>query len=348
LDVESLRYRYLRHVVMPLLRCAGFRATSALARRLVRGYQHLNPPGRAIAPTRLRAALGSTVDADDIHTLVDHVYDHWARFWAEAVFLPQRLAGRRWRQYVNIENEIPPAPSGRAHLFATAYYGNPAAAACALARLLGSLHVIVDFAAHPALSTWQATLRRAQGISLIERRDAHRSLPDVLGRGSAVLMVCDHHRPRGPAVESDFLGHTWRFYPTLGRLARWFNAPITTVTCRRHTHRFGFTLTAHDHIDPPQNAVSADDAIRRAMRSLEAAILAHPAQYLWTLPGPMAANPGAQRRPSGLMAVRSTGRETGSASYQTARQTASASRSTSAADRTTAGPAAEAAPSPTA
>lgn len=118
-------------------------------------------------------------------------------------------------------------------------------------------------------------------------------------------MVCDHERRRGCGVPARFLGATLNAYPTVGRLARWCDAAVAVVTCRREARPLSFTLELLDVIEqgasiaeleggaPSLSAAHEagdEDArrdravVRRCLAALERAAIRRPEQYLWSVP----------------------------------------------------------------
>ena len=286
MNLESIRYGYLRRIVVPVLRGMGVRVSTALAGRLARGVFEMNTPGRRRAEARLRAALGERGGADG-ERMIEATYQHLARFWTEALFIPRRLRENSWRRYVRIENESglrALADSGRGCVLATAYFGNMAAAACALGQIFRPVHVIVDWLAHPALAAWQRELYAQRWVRPIARGEAAASIPRVLSAGGAVFMVCEHERRGRGGVRTRFLGRELSCAPTLGRLARWFDVPVGVVTCRREAALFSFTLALHEVLEHDPGATDDGDLVRRAMGTLEDAVMRAPEQYLWSTP----------------------------------------------------------------
>ncbi len=285
MNLETLRHTYLRRVVTPVLGAVGPSLTERLARRLGRGVFDMNTDGRRKAEHRIHAALGPNVTDKQITAIVEEMYDHIARFWSEAVFLRRRLSDASWRKYVQVDGEDQLrqlANARRGCLLATAYFGNPAACAIALGHLFRPLHVLVDYLAQPALQAWQKELYDWPNLKPIDVRHAARSVPQLLADGGAVMMICEHDRPRGRAIETQFLGRALRCYPTLDRLAQWFDVPVTAVTCRRGEEPFSFTLEALETLEPPTATDVDGQVTRKTLAVLERAILRHPEQYLWS------------------------------------------------------------------
>ena len=382
MNLESLRYLYLRRIVAPILGALGLDFSLSLARLLSRGVFNLNTPGRRIAESRLLAAFSllresrvgwhglaatspcsapsprPSTSARGLRleqqaraaspgylppkwqvphswplvreslvresllapALVAAMYDHLARFWVEALFAKRLLRDSSWQKFVRVENESSLRgleASGRGCVLATAYYGNPAIAALALGQIFRPVHVIVDVLAEPRLQAWQKELYAHRWVRPITRSEAARAVPDVLRRGGAVLMICEHERPRGPSVPASFLGRTLSCYPTLGRLTRWFDVPIGVVTCRREeSGPLSFVLELHEVIEagaqprdallcesrldvgeadaelepaPAESLIRSevqDDAavVRHVLSVLETEIKARPEQYYWCMP----------------------------------------------------------------
>ena len=289
---ESIRHFYLRRVIAPMLRALGPARSERIARRLAAGIADLQTPSRAVAEARIREALGRAADPAEVRRICRGMYDNIARFWAEALFVPRRLGEAGWRRYVNVNGEDrleTVARSGRGCLLATAYFGNPAAAAVALGQIFRPVHVVADFLAQPQLRAWQRELYAMPTIRVIERRAAGVAIPKILETGGAVFLICEQERLGGPATNVPFLGRTVRCYPTLDRLAKWFNVPTVAVACHRNDVPLSFTLDVAGIVD---GECEDGEVTRRTMAALEAAILRRPEQYLWSIPAATQQAPG--------------------------------------------------------
>ncbi len=335
MDFEAVRYFYLRRVVATALGALGLEATRALAGRLACGVFDFNTAGRQRAEARLREALDGTANQRDISATVRAMYDHLARFWTEVLFAKRLLRDSSWRRFVRLDGEDvlrSMARDRRGCVLATAYYGNPAVGAYALGQIFRPLHVIVDSLAQPQLRSWQQELYSQRWIKPIDRRSAAQALPAVLGSGGAVMMIGEHQRPRGRAVSTRFLGRTMNCYPTLGRLARWFDVPIGVFTCRRRgDDAFSFTLNLHATLE--HHAAGSDDAlVDQVMAALQQSVMTCPEQYHWAMPAdglvPAIASPPSL--PATEPAPATTDRGIGSAPCRTTGRTGSASRRPSA------------------
>jgi lauroyl/myristoyl acyltransferase len=282
-DLEALRYLYLRHVVGPAISLLGVRLADGLARRLGRMVHALGSPARQRAEARAASWLG---DASAGAAIVSDMYEHAGRFCVEALFAPKRLRESTWRSCVSVSGErelqrLAESPKGC--LLATAYYGSVGVLAWSLGQLFRPVHVVADRFDHPALRAWQRDLYSQPHVRIIERREASRHVPAVIEQGGAVLLIAENERPRGPAVAVEFLGRALRCYPTLPRLSRWFDVPVAVVTCRRKPEAFRFDLRLHGVVRHDERS---DDemTMREIMARLEGAIRAAPEQYWWPMP----------------------------------------------------------------
>ncbi len=288
MDLESLRFLYLRRIVGTALSAVGLNASHRLARALARGVYGLNTAGRRRAEARLSDTLAACPSDSHTSDVVAAMYDHIGRFWVEALFARRLLRETSWRRSIAMEDEKSLsrlAMERRGCLLATAYFGNPAVCAYALGEIFRPVHVVADHFAHPILRAWQSDLFAQQNIRMVDRRDAATALPRILDRKGAVLMIAEHDRQRGPSVPVSFLGRMLNCYPTLSRLSRWYDIPIAVVTCRREARPFSFALQLHETIQPPAADASDRPILQRVISALEQAILRHPEQYLWPLAG---------------------------------------------------------------
>lgn len=349
MDLESLRFLYLRRVVGTAIGALGLSAADRLARSLARVVHGLNTPSRRRAEARISDALPMTRPTADPSQIIAAMYEHIGRFGIEALFARRLLRDSSWRRSIAIEDETSLAAlsvEGRGCLLATAYLGNPAAAAYTLGEIFRPVHVVADRFAHPMLRAWQDELFAYRNVRIIDRRVATTALPRILSHGGAVLMIGEHERRRGPCIPVPFLGRTLRCYPTLARLARWYDLPIGVVTCRREAKPFTFTLRMHTIVSPPRGESSDATVMEAIIGSLERAILRDPKQYLWSLAGGSPIAVASEVALKSAAELIDTG--SGSASCPTRSRTASAWRMPSAAGRAPADRASPTAPAPTA
>jgi KDO2-lipid IV(A) lauroyltransferase len=221
--------------------------------------------------------------------IVKDSYDHLARFWTEVLFARRLCRESDWRNRVSISDEALVRQyrnQNRGCIIASALAGNPVMCAFTIGQLLGKVHVLIDLDASPVLKGWNKVLHGIPGVELVPSNKASQCLPGILDKGGAVWMIAESERQHGYAVRTSFLGRSLRAYPTIARLARYYEVPIMTAMCTRRggtPGEFSFDLD----IKPlSQTGEYLDDAetTRQILRVLEKLILAHPEQYLWTVP----------------------------------------------------------------
>ncbi len=288
MDYQSLRLLWVRHVVVTLARTLGFRPCLATARWLARGVFELNTPARRRATDHLIQAFGDTLTDRQRDRLVRDVFENIAAFWVETCWVPRCLRPSSWRRAVRFDDPSmveSVARSDRGALWVSAYFGNMAVTAYALAQVCRPLYVLIDEARHPVLRSWQAELYSQPNIVPLAKQRTRGRVADLLASGAKVFIVGEHVRSGGRAVETRFLGAPWRCYPTVGLLARWCDVPVVVAMGRRQPGRFRFHI-ATERVAEPRDLGDAPDAtdqiVRATMAALEREILSRPEQYLWT------------------------------------------------------------------
>jgi lauroyl/myristoyl acyltransferase len=289
-DRATLRLIYLRHVVVTLVNVLGPQRSLALARWLARGVFDLAPPARQRADSSIAQAYGNELTAEERSRLIRRMFENFACFWVEAFVARRKLRPSSWRKVVQFDDEpflrgIAESPRGA--LFVTAYFGNFAIGAYAVGHLCRPLYVVIDELEHPVLKSWQQELYRQPNIELLSRQRAKRSLADLLSAGKKVLLVGEHLRPRGKAIEVHYLGSRRRYYPTIGLLAKACDVPVVVIGARRQEGAFRFSVSSRLVVDPRDLRPDGEGDLTRiitlrCMQTVEAMIRQWPEQYLWT------------------------------------------------------------------
>jgi lauroyl/myristoyl acyltransferase len=290
LDRAALRLIYLRRVVVTLANTIGPQRSLAIARWLARGVFDLSPPARQRAEANIALAFGDELTVKERGRLTRRMFENFASFWVEAFVARRKLRPGAWRKVVQFDDE--PflrriAESRRGALFVTAYFGNFAIGAYALGQLCRPLYVVIDELEHPVLKSWQQDLYRQPNIELLPREGARRSLADLLSAGEKVLLVGEHLRPRGKAIEVRYLGAIRRCYPTIGLLAGGCDVPVVVVGTRRLEGAFRFSISSRLAVDPRDLRDDGEPDLipiitLRCMQTMETMIRQWPEQYLWT------------------------------------------------------------------
>ncbi len=211
---------------------------------------------------------------------------HFAAVVVETLKAPSLLAGGRWRERVELALDpelvaILDDP-GRGLLVASAHFGNWELAA----HLLSRFKPTVGAVRRPSNRRIERLLlerKPGSAFRLIEEwAGSPRRFLEVLQRGEALALLVDlDARGRGMAV--DFFGRPAATHTTLPMLHLISRAPLVFGTClRRGAGRF--VLSSSPVILHPPSGDRRTDCraiLERLHAELEAAIRAHPEQYLW-------------------------------------------------------------------
>jgi lauroyl/myristoyl acyltransferase len=285
-DLEALRYLYLRRVIGTAIRVMGIEAADRFARAVGRRFFALNSPGRRRAVERVRTWLDLSAREGQASDIVQSMYEHTGRFWVESLYVSRLLRQSSWREFVRVHqmerwDELARSPGGC--LIATAYFGHVGVLAYALGQVFRPLYVVADAFGESSLGDWQRDLFRAEWVEPIDRRRAALELPILLERGEAVMIVAEAERVQGRACEAEFLGSKIRAYPTLARLSQSFDAPIVPAVCSRRTAPFRFDVRASGAVEFGQWNDDRE-VMAEVLSRIERLVADRPEQYLWSTP----------------------------------------------------------------
>ncbi len=282
--------RLIRRTLGSALACLDPAQGVAVARWLGRGLADGNWPVIARAERQLALTFGDELSPQERATLARESIVEAAACWGEMMFLAR---GRRWSQLRDwIEVEEPSRwarlrNGRRGVIVATSYLGNPAVAAAAAAELLGSAWLVTWPLTDVNLRAWQQSLVRRRGkLRVLSARHAVATAPRLLEAGEQLIVLAEHQRATGPAVELTFLGQPHRCYPTVGVLADGCDVPVAVVVAQRSRTPFRFSLTMEELVDPRELPAGDRPATvtRRVMGAIERCIRHSPEQYLWSRP----------------------------------------------------------------
>jgi len=288
MDRVTFQLIYVRRVIVTLVNTIGPERAMGAARWLAQGAFDLETPARKRAELNLSRAYGNALSSRERSELIRRVFENIAAFWVEVFLSRRKLRCSSWRRFVEFDDEPflrSIAQSPRGAILVTAYFGNFAVGAYALGQIFRPLYVVIDELRHPVLKSWQDELCRQPNIRLLPRHRTRGRLADLLRAGQKVLLIGEHVRLRGRAVEVNYLGRPCRCYPTVGVLARWCDVPVVAVAARREAGVFRFCVSSvmvadPRGLDPQPNPV--DTITARYIHGLEAIIRRWPEQYLWT------------------------------------------------------------------
>lgn len=267
-----------------LARCVPARWAADLGGVLGWIWYRLAPVRRGVARENVERALGPTFDAAQREAVVRGMYRHLGRAFVELV----RGAGRPpavlaaeldVRGRAHLEAAL---REGRGALVLTAHLGNWEVLVRAGAALGVPVSIVTRrFRAGWAERAWRR-LRRG-GARLIVAEGGARAVLAALEAGEIVGYVLDQHMPPRRAVWVPFFGHPAATSPDLARLARLTGAAVVPLfTWRRADGRHVVEILPA--VPMPRTADAAADVLegtRRCAAIVEAAVRAHPEQWLW-------------------------------------------------------------------
>lgn len=212
------------------------------------------------------------------------MYRHFGRSFVElarfAPWGPERLL--RGVEIEGAEHLKEAVVGGRGVLVLTAHLGNWELLA-RMGTVAGRPLSIVTRRFRSPAAEWTWRLLRRGGPRLLVASGSARAIVAALGRGELVGYVLDQHSPPGRAVRVPFFGHGAATCKDLARLAVLTGAPVVPIFTWRGAdgrHRI--------RVEPAVELASTGDAASRRWENtarftgrIEAAVRAHPDQWLW-------------------------------------------------------------------
>lgn len=236
------------------------------------------PIRRAVARENLQRALGLSAAAAE--PLVREMYLHLGRSAAELLALERVAVDLRVAGEPGFREAL---ARGRGVLLVTAHLGNWEVLVRAATAAGRPVHVLTKRLHRGwAEAAWRA-LRRG-GASLLHEKGSGRAVLAALRRGEVVACVLDQHEPSASAHVGPFFGRPAATSTGLARLALATGAPVVPVFTWRapegaHCVEFGALIEAEPTAAGRDAAVDA--MTRRCLSAIEAAVRAHPGQWLW-------------------------------------------------------------------
>ncbi len=260
------------------------RWASALGRALGWIWYRVLPVRRAVARANVARALGAELDTAGREALVRSMYGHLGQAFVEllrlAVTPPEAvLRDLDVRGRTHLDAAL---AAGRGALVLTAHLGNWEVLV-RVGDLAGRPLTVITkrFRAPWAERAWRGL--RVGGARLLAADGAGRAVVRALEAGELVGYVLDQHVPPARAVWVPFFGTPAATSPDLVRLARLTGAPVLPIfTWRSAAGRH--VVDIGPPVDLPRTGDAGADLLagtRRCASIVEAAVRAHPAQWLW-------------------------------------------------------------------
>jgi KDO2-lipid IV(A) lauroyltransferase len=175
-----------------------------LARIYVRMLDRAIPRLRRIGYRNLEMALPGA----DKQTTIDGVFRSIARMLVIFSRFPQLNAGNisKLIRYEGFEHFVEAKRRGKGVLFATAHVGNWELSAFAHALMAEPMHVVVRPLDNREIDEVVEARRRLSGNTLIEKKDAARTILKALAKNEAVGILIDQNSSLDGGVFVDFFG----------------------------------------------------------------------------------------------------------------------------------------------
>lgn len=231
------------------------------------------PVRRGVARENLASALPELGDGER-ERIVAAMYRHLGLTFVELLRFGGRDPGRLGDglEVVGRGHLDAALAAGRGVLVVTAHLGNWELLVRAGTLCDAPVSVVTKSLRSPVAQAAWSRLRRG-GPRLLADRGSARAIVAALRRNEVVGYVLDQHAPRG--VRVPFFGREASTYDGLARLALATGAAVVPVFTWR-------TANGHAvHIEPAVEVGDVVETTRRCTERIEAAVRAHPEQWLW-------------------------------------------------------------------
>ncbi|MFT5424989.1 MAG: KDO2-lipid IV(A) lauroyltransferase [Phycisphaerales bacterium] len=228
------------------------------------------------------------------HELVMASYEHLATLGTEFLLSPRLMSEDGWANNVTIDpicEYMKALMSSGPVILVTGHCGNWEVLGYSLGMMgfpISAIYRPFDLA---PLDRWAREVRMRRGLNLIDKFEAMRKLPQILGDGGMVAIVADQNAgDRG--VQVPFFNRLASTYKLIGLMAMEFNAPIIIGQAVRRPRGegaggaggMGFRIEMQDAIRPEDWADQPHPLYYITARyrlGIERMIRRAPEQYLW-------------------------------------------------------------------
>lgn len=290
-----LRQQAVYHAVragLSLPQIAGLDASVRVAAPVARAYggsrMRRHKVDRIIE--RLAVAMPELTHAER-HELVMASYEHLATLGAEFLLSPRLMSEDGWAAHVDvgsITEQMRLLLSDGPVLLVTGHCGNWEVLGYSLGMMGFPISAVYRPLDLDPLDRWAREIRMRRGLSLIDKFEAMRRIPEILGSGGMVAIVADQNAgDRG--VQVPFFNRLASTYKVIGLMAMEFSTPIVIGQAVRlpraaESGSMGFRVEVEDVIRPedwqsqphPLYYITA-----RYRLGIERMIRRAPEQYLW-------------------------------------------------------------------
>jgi len=288
---EQAAYHAIRAGLL-LPQMAGLDVASGVARTLGRafGASPINSKRVTRAMERLEVAMPELSEPER-RDLVLTSYEHLATLAVELSLSSRLLTEEGWIRHAEV---APIAGYLRAMLdkgpviLVTGHCGNWEVVGYTLGMLGFPLAAVYRPLDLEPMDNWVRQARARRGLRLIDKFEAMRQMPEVLGNGGLVAIVADQNAgDRGLHVP--FFNRLASTYKSVGLMAMEYNAPVLVGQAVRTGRQvepgtMGYRIEMEDRIHPEDWADQPDPLFYITARyrlAIERMIRRAPEQYLW-------------------------------------------------------------------
>lgn len=211
---------------------------------------------------------------------------HLAMLAVEVLRTPKQLTPWTWARHVslgNIDEGLRLLLDRRGCIMLTGHYGNWELLGYTLAVLGFDIVAVMRPLDNEFMNHYLLDRRERSGLTLLYKKGATRSAPDVLNGGGALCFIADQNAGR-KGLFVDFFHRKASTYKSIGLLAMEHNVPIIVGCARRIGRHFRYEIVLQ-RIIRPEEWLDLDDPLMwitaEYTRAIEDMVRAVPEQYLW-------------------------------------------------------------------
>ncbi|MBX3397000.1 MAG: lysophospholipid acyltransferase family protein [Phycisphaerae bacterium] len=211
---------------------------------------------------------------------------HLAMLAVEVLRTPRQLTVWTWSRHVelrNLEDALRILLQKRGCIMLTGHYGNWEVLGYVLAILGFDIVAVMRPLDNEYINRYLLDRREASGLTLLYKKGATRSAPDVLDSGGALCFIADQNAGK-KGVFVDFFGRKASTYKSIALLAMEYSVPIIVGCARRVGRGFRYEICVQRIIRPEEWAVQDDPLMwitREYTKGIEDMVREAPGQYLW-------------------------------------------------------------------
>ncbi len=257
-----------------------FKVAAGSNKLLLRFREH-----RARAERHVRMAFP---DADErqVARIVRGSMEQLVMLAVEVLLAPRLLNQSSWARHVKLrelDGAIRVLLQDRGCIMLTGHYGNWEVLGYTLAILGFDIVAVMRPLDNEYLNRFLLDRRERSGLTLLYKKGATRSAPDVLESGGSLCFIADQNAGR-KGLFVDFFGYKASTYKSIGLLAMQYEVPIVVGCARRIGRGFEYEICVNRIIQPSDWQGQADELTwitTEFSLAIEEFVRVAPEQYLW-------------------------------------------------------------------